>query len=75
MVLLRSRTWPGSHALPAPYRAAAALLPTLADPGYERAGLGIHIPSGSPPAGRTWISIPAPAMPSRVPGDVSVNGG
>jgi hypothetical protein len=32
------------HALPALYRAAAAGLPTLADPGYDGAGIGIHIP-------------------------------
>ena len=32
------------HALPGLYRAAAAGLPTLAGPGYEGAGIGIHIP-------------------------------
>ncbi len=40
------------HALPALYRAAAAGLPTLADPGYEGAGLGILIPVKQPPGGR-----------------------
>jgi hypothetical protein len=30
-------------ALPAPYHAATAGLPTLADPGYEGAGIGILI--------------------------------
>ncbi|MGH3285539.1 MAG: hypothetical protein ACRDPD_12795, partial [Streptosporangiaceae bacterium] len=32
------------HALPALYLAAAADLPTLADPGYDGAGIGILIP-------------------------------
>jgi hypothetical protein len=39
------------HALPALYHAAADL-PTLADPGYEGAGIGIHIPVKQPPDGR-----------------------
>jgi hypothetical protein len=39
------------HALPALYHAAPDL-PTLADPGYEGAGLGIHIPVKQPPDGR-----------------------
>ena len=39
-------------ALPALYRAAAAGLPTLADPGYEGAGIGIHIPVKQPPGGQ-----------------------
>jgi hypothetical protein len=33
-----------AHALPALYRAAATGLPTLADPGYEGAGIGIMGP-------------------------------
>jgi hypothetical protein len=40
------------HALPALYRAAAADLPTLADPGYDGAGIGIHIPVKQPADGR-----------------------
>ncbi len=40
------------HALPALYRAAARGLATLADPGYEGAGIGIHIPVRQPAAGR-----------------------
>jgi DDE superfamily endonuclease len=40
------------HALPALYQAAAAGLPTLADPGYDGAGIGIHIPARQPPGGR-----------------------
>jgi DDE superfamily endonuclease len=53
-----SRAEPGSvhditaarlRALPALYRAAAAGLPTLADPGYDGAGIGIHIPVIKPP--------------------------
>jgi hypothetical protein len=40
------------HALPALYWAATADLPTLADPGYDGAGIGIHIPVKQPPGGR-----------------------
>jgi hypothetical protein len=40
------------HALPALYRAAALGLPALADPGYDGAGIGIHIPVKQPPDGR-----------------------
>ena len=40
------------HALPALYRAAAAGLPTLADPGYDGAGIGIHIPVKQPADGQ-----------------------
>ena len=40
------------HALPALYRAAAAGLPALADPGYAGAGIGIHIPAKQPADGR-----------------------
>ena len=36
------------HALPALYRAAALAMPTLADSGYEGAGIGIHVPVKSP---------------------------
>lgn len=39
------------HALPALYRAATRDLPTLADPGYEGAGIGILIPIKQPPGG------------------------
>jgi hypothetical protein len=39
------------HALPALYPAAAAGLPTLADPDYEGAGLGGHIPVKQPVGG------------------------
>jgi DDE superfamily endonuclease len=41
-----------AHALPALYQAAAAGLPSLADPGYEGAGIGIHIPVRQPSDGR-----------------------
>jgi DDE superfamily endonuclease len=34
------------------YRAATTHLPTLADPGYDGAGIGIHIPVEQPPSGR-----------------------
>jgi DDE superfamily endonuclease len=40
------------HALPALYQAAAADLPTLADPGYDGAGIGILIPVKQPTDGR-----------------------
>jgi hypothetical protein len=40
------------HALPALYQAAAAGLPTLADPGYDGAGIGVHIPVRQPADGR-----------------------
>ena len=40
------------HALPALYRAAAHGLPVLADPGYDGAGIGIHIPVRQPADGR-----------------------
>jgi DDE superfamily endonuclease len=41
-----------THALPALYRAAALGLPTLADPGYQGAGIGVHIPVKQPEDGR-----------------------
>jgi len=41
-----------THALPALYHAAATGLPTLADPGYEGAGIGILIPVRQPAGGR-----------------------
>jgi hypothetical protein len=41
-----------THALPALYRAAATGLPTLADPGYDGAGIGIYIPVKQPADGR-----------------------
>ena len=40
------------RALPALYRAAAAGLPTLADPGYDGAGIGIYVPVKQPPGGQ-----------------------
>jgi DDE superfamily endonuclease len=40
------------HALPALYRAAVTGLPALADPGYDGAGIGIHIPVKQPADGR-----------------------
>jgi hypothetical protein len=42
-----------AHALPALYCAAASAdLPTLADPGYDGAGIGILIPVKQPPGGQ-----------------------
>jgi DDE superfamily endonuclease len=40
------------HALPALYHAAAAGLPSLADLGYDGAGIGIHMPVKQPAGGR-----------------------
>jgi DDE superfamily endonuclease len=40
------------HALPALYPAAAAGLPTLADPGYDGVGIGIYLPAKQPTDGR-----------------------
>ena len=40
------------HALPGLYRAAAAGVPALADPGYDGAGIGVHIPVKQPSDGR-----------------------
>ena len=40
------------HALPALYLAATADLPTLADPGYDGAGIGILIPVKQPTGGQ-----------------------
>jgi DDE superfamily endonuclease len=40
------------HALGALYAAAAQGLPTLADPGYDGAGIGIHVPFKQPTDGR-----------------------
>ena len=37
-----------AHVLPALYRAASLGMPTLADSGYEGAGIGIHVPVKSP---------------------------
>jgi hypothetical protein len=37
-----------AHALPALYRAASLGMPTLADYGYEGAGIGIHVPVKNP---------------------------
>ena len=37
-----------AHVLPALYRAASLGMPTLADSGYEGAGIGIHVPARSP---------------------------
>jgi DDE superfamily endonuclease len=41
-----------AHVLPALYPAAAAGLLALADPGYDGAGIGIHIPVRQPPGGQ-----------------------
>jgi hypothetical protein len=41
-----------THALPALYQAAADGLPTLADPGYDGAGIGIHTPVKQQPSGQ-----------------------
>jgi len=55
------------HVLPALYRAAAAGLLTLADPGTTALASGSTSRSSSHPAGRNSISIPAPATPCSAP--------
>jgi DDE superfamily endonuclease len=40
------------HALPTLYPAVASGLPALADPGYDGAGIGIHVPVKQPAGGR-----------------------
>ena len=54
------------HALPALYQAAAAGLPALADPGYDGAGIGVHIPVKQPPDGQELDIDTAPATLSSV---------
>ena len=52
------------HALPALYHAAAHGLPTLADPGYDGAGIGIHIPGqAARRRARTRYRYPHPQRP------------
>ena len=63
------------HALPGLYWAAAADLPTLADPGYDGAGIGIHIPVKRPLAGGNSILVPAPVTPSSARCAASANAG
>ena len=41
-----------THALPALYHAAATGLPTLADPGYDGAGIGVYVPVKQPTGGQ-----------------------
>ena len=55
------------HALPALYRAAATGLPTLADPGYDGAGIGILIPVKQPADGRDLDIGTRTATPSSAP--------
>jgi hypothetical protein len=64
-----------THALPALYCAATTGLPTLADPGYDGAGIGIHIPVKQPPAGRDLDINTAPATPSSGPCAAWANAG
>jgi hypothetical protein len=56
-----------AHALPALYHAAATGLRTLADPGYEGAGIGILIPVKQPLTAGNSTSTPARATPSSAP--------
>jgi hypothetical protein len=64
-----------AHALPALYHAAATGLPTLADPGYEGAGIGILIPVKQPTDGRELDTMPAPATRSSGPYAAWANAG
>ena len=38
-------------------------MPVLADPGYEGAGHGVHVPVKKPAGVRSWTSAPGPATP------------
>ena len=49
-----------ASALPLLYRAAAAGMPTLADGGYEGAGIGIRVPSRTRPETSASTRTPAP---------------
>src|SRR6185437_15179490 len=56
------------HALAALYRAASLGMPTLADSGYEGAGIGIHVPVKKPrrkPGARS--RNPDPELPAARP--------
>jgi DDE superfamily endonuclease len=37
-------------------------MPVLADPGYEGAGHGVHVPVKKPAGSKSWTLIPGPAM-------------
>jgi len=54
-LLLAERHRRGTHT------AAAADLPTLADPGYDGAGIGIHVPVKQPAGGRELDTGTAPS--------------
>ena len=66
-----------AHALPALYRPAATGLPTLADPGYDGAGIGIgiRISLKQHPETVNSISAAAPATPSSAPYAAWANAG
>jgi hypothetical protein len=51
------------HALPALYKAAADGVPTLADSGYEGAGIGIHVPVKRP-AGKSAHHLHPDTVPT-----------
>ena len=51
------------HALPALYRAASLGMPTLADSGYEGAGIGIHVPVKSPGGNHELAPTTRPGTP------------
>lgn len=59
-----------AHAPPALYNAAATGLPTLADSGYEGAGIGILIPVKQPTGGRELDINACTAGRGRPPGDL-----
>ncbi|MBB4682638.1 hypothetical protein BJY18_000123 [Amycolatopsis jiangsuensis] len=53
-----------AHVLAAVYWAASQLdLPTLADGGYDGAGIGVHTRSNNPPKARSSTYTPAPTTP------------
>jgi hypothetical protein len=63
------------HALPALYRAAALGMPTLADLGYEGAGIGILIPVKTRPETRNWTPGPVPGTHCSATSDAPENAG
>ena len=66
--LVHDITAAAPDALPALYRAAAAGMPTLADGGYEGAGIGICVPVKNPPGNqRARPRHPNPQQPAARP--------
>lgn len=73
------RAWLGARPHRRPPPRLACPLPggrgRPAHPGYDGAGIGIHIPSNSPLTGGNWTSATAPATPSSDPCAAWANAG